>query len=272
MISPWILLGIFIFISYTTETMTGFGSIVIAVSLGALVLPIPEILPVVVPLNILNSSYLSIKHRKNIHWPTLLRLILPAMAIGTVAGHLLKPHVGNTLLKTIFGLLIVWFSLRELWRLHGASSAVVRPHPKPVTWGIMSAAGITHGLFASGGPLLVYALTGQTLKKESMRATLIFVWLFLNSMLTVLYLVDGTLIPALPRAALYIPVIFCGMLLGEALHNRVNELQFRKALFAVLAVTGVALAIPRGVQGATPDNAPVEQPAERIETPAVPND
>src|SRR5690625_7298053 len=84
MISPWILLGVFIFISYTTETITGFGSIVIAIALGALVLPIPEMLPVVVPLNILNSTYLSIKHRRHIHWPTLLRLILPAMTIGTV--------------------------------------------------------------------------------------------------------------------------------------------------------------------------------------------
>lgn len=258
MISPWILLGIFIFISYTTETMTGFGSIVIAISLGALVLPIPEMLPIVVPLNILNSSYLSFKHRKNIHWPTLFKLILPAMALGTLGGHFLKPYVGSTVLKSLFGILIVWFSLRELWRLHGASSLTVRERPKPVTWGLMGAAGITHGLYASGGPLLVYALAGQTLKKEAMRSTLIFVWLFLNSMLTVLYLVQGTLIPGLPRTVLYIPVIFGGMLLGEALHNRVNELQFRKALFAVLTVTGIALAIPRQVESSAPEAPAIE--------------
>lgn len=252
MISPWVLLGIFIFISYTTETMTGFGSIVIAISLGALVLPIPEMLPIVVPLNILNSGYLSFKHRKNIHWPTLLQLILPAMAVGTLTGHFLKPYVGTTVLKSLFGVLIVWFSLRELWRLHGAASLTVRERPKPVTWGLMGAAGITHGLYASGGPLLVYALTGQTLKKETMRATLIFVWLFLNSMLTVLYLVQGTLIPSLPRTVMYLPVIFAGMLLGEWLHSRVNELQFRKALFAVLTVTGIALAIPRQIDASTP--------------------
>lgn len=268
MISPWVLLGIFLFISYTTETMTGFGSIVIAISLGALVLPIPEMLPIVVPLNILNSSYLSFKHRKNIHWPTLLQLILPAMAIGTLAGHFLKPYVGSTILKSLFGILIVWFSIRELWRLHGAASLTVRERPKPVTWGLMGAAGITHGLYASGGPLLVFALTGQTLKKEAMRATLIFVWLFLNSLLTVLYLVQGTLIPALPRTVLYIPVIFAGMLLGEALHSRVNELQFRKALFTVLTVTGVALAIPRQVQTSTPQTPPAQEvdaqvPADR---------
>jgi len=36
---PWLLLGLFIFLAFTTEAATGFGSIVIALSLGALVLP-----------------------------------------------------------------------------------------------------------------------------------------------------------------------------------------------------------------------------------------
>lgn len=245
MLSPWVFLGIFIFISYTTETLTGFGSIVIAVSLGALLLPIPEMLPVVVPLNILNSTYLSIKHRKNIHWPTLLHLILPAMTLGTITGHFLKPYVGNILLKSLFGVLIIWFSLRELLRLFGANPPLSTPRARPITWGWMGAAGITHGLYASGGPLLVYALTGQPLNKDRMRATLIFVWLFLNSLLTVLYLVQGTLLPALPRTAMYLPMALLGLIVGEALHSRINELQFRKALFSVLALTGVALAIPK---------------------------
>ncbi|HCD74003.1 MAG TPA: sulfite exporter TauE/SafE family protein, partial [Alcanivorax sp.] len=37
MLSPWVLLGLFVLLAYTTEAMTGFGSIVIALSLGALV-------------------------------------------------------------------------------------------------------------------------------------------------------------------------------------------------------------------------------------------
>lgn len=252
MISPWILFGIFVLISYTTETITGFGSIVIAVSLGAFVLPIPEMLPVVVPINILNSTYLSIKHRQNIHWPTLLRLILPAMALGTLTGHFMKPYVGNVILKSLFGLLVLWFSVRELLRLFGARATSTQPRPRAVTLGWMGAAGITHGLYASGGPLLVYALTGQPLKKDAMRATLIVVWLSLNGLLTVLYLVQGTLTPALPRIAMFIPIALCGMVIGELLHSKINELQFRKALFTVLALTGLALAIPSDVQPAAP--------------------
>lgn len=38
--SPWALVALFVFLSYTTEAMTGFGSIVIALSLGVMVLPL----------------------------------------------------------------------------------------------------------------------------------------------------------------------------------------------------------------------------------------
>ncbi|MDF1635961.1 sulfite exporter TauE/SafE family protein [Alcanivorax jadensis] len=107
---PWLLLGLFIFLAFTTEAATGFGSIVIALSLGALVLPIAEILPVLVPLNIVMSSTLSWRHRRAIHWPTLWKLILPLMVVGTLAGYGLRPWLGDQLLKNAFGVLVLWFS------------------------------------------------------------------------------------------------------------------------------------------------------------------
>ncbi|HCS25933.1 MAG TPA: sulfite exporter TauE/SafE family protein, partial [Spongiibacteraceae bacterium] len=92
---PWFWLAVFVFVAYTIETITGFGSIVIALSLGALLLPISLMLPVLVPLNICMTGYLAVRHRRNIHWPTLLKLILPMMAIGTLLGYGLRPWLGD---------------------------------------------------------------------------------------------------------------------------------------------------------------------------------
>lgn len=108
----------------------------------------------------------------------------------------------------------------------------------------MFLAGITHGLFASGGPLLVYALSGLSLDKQRFRATLILVWLALNSLLTLVFLLDGSLLPAAPRIAMLVPVVIVAMVVGEVLHHRVNEQRFRQAVFVVLAVTGGILAWP----------------------------
>ncbi|KAF0810801.1 hypothetical protein A167_00288 [Alcanivorax sp. S71-1-4] len=241
MIDPWLWLGLFILIAYTIEAVTGFGSIVIALSLGAMLLPIPALLPVLVPLNILMSGYLTLRHYRHIHLPTLLRMILPLMALGTVAGYLLRPALGAGLAKTLFGALIVWFAARELWRMARATQGAA--HPPWLTRTLMLGAGLTHGLFASGGPLLVYALTGVQLDKTRFRATLICVWFVLNSLLTLIFLADGSLLPALPRLLGYAPLLVVGVVLGEWLHRRIDEQRFRQAVFVLLLFTGATLVL-----------------------------
>mgnify|MGYP001459853965 CR=1 FL=1 len=241
MIDPWLWLGLCILLAYTVEAVTGFGSIVIALSLGALLLPIPELLPVLVPLNIAMSGYLSIRHRAHIHWPTLLKLILPLMALGTLCGYWLRPSLGSAVLQTLFGVLIVWFAGRELWRLRGAATPA--GHAPATTGALMLAAGVTHGLFASGGPLLVYALAGNRLNKSELRATLIAVWFSLNGLLTLIFLADGSLLPALPRLLTYLPIVVVGVIIGERLHRRIDERQFRRLGFALLALTGLILTL-----------------------------
>lgn len=236
---PWIWLGVCILVSSTIEAITGFGSIVIALALGALLLPISAMLPVLVPLNIFMTGTIAWKNRHHIDRTLLLKLVLPLMAAGTAAGYLLRPWLGENLLKMLLGGLIVWFALRELWRLW--RHVATHRHPKWLSRILTFAAGITHGLFASGGPLLVYALAGTKLNKGSLRASLVTVWFSLNAGLTVVFLFDGTLIPALPRVAIYLPVLGVGYLLGDFLHHRLDERRFRQLVYVLLIVTGAAL-------------------------------
>jgi uncharacterized membrane protein YfcA len=42
----------------------------------------------------------------------------------------------------------------------------------------------------------------------------------------------------------YLPVVLVGLVAGEWLHRRVDELRFRQLVFALLAVTGVLLTLP----------------------------
>lgn len=238
---PWIWLGLCIFIAFGIEAITGFGSIVIALSLGALLLPIDAMLPVLVPLNICMTSYLAIRHRQHIHWPTLLKMILPLMVGGTLLGYLLRPALGDNTLQILFGALVIWFAARELWR--SIRGLKVSQHGSGWTRSWMLVAGITHGLFASGGPLLVYALTGTQLSKSAFRATLISVWLSLNGLLTVVFALDGSLLPALPRIGMMLPVLLAGVVIGEFLHHRVNENLFKQLVYTLLLLTGALLII-----------------------------
>lgn len=238
-LDPWLWIGLFILIAYTVEAVTGFGSLVIGLSLGALLLPIPELLPVLVPLNVLMSGFLAWRNRRHVDRALLLRVILPLMLGGTLVGFALQGWLADNLLKLLFGLLVIWFATRELWKL--ARGLEVEAHPAWLNRGLTFAAGITHGLFASGGPLLVYALAGTTLDKSRLRATMLCVWFSLNASLSLLLLVEGRLWPALPRITLFLPLLVIGVLVGEYLHHRVNEQRFRQLVYGLLSVTGMLL-------------------------------
>lgn len=237
----YVLLGLFILLSYTAEALTGFGSIVIALSLGALFFPIDWLQTVLVPLNIVMSGYLSWKHRQHIDKALLGKLILPFMLLGTLAGVALQPWLAGRLLKLLFAALILWFAVRELLKMRGG----IQPKAKATWWSrsIIGAAGITHGLFASGGPLLVYGLAGMQLDKARFRATLILVWFTLNSVLTVLFLAQGRLQAVYVPLLAYLPLVPLGVVIGEHLHHKINETAFRALIYWVLAVAAVALMV-----------------------------
>jgi hypothetical protein len=136
-------------------------------------------------------------------------------------------------------MLVLWFASRELWRM--ARSHIATPHPSWLSRSLTLGAGLTHGLFASGGPLLVYALAGTTLDKSRMRATLLSVWFSLNASLTLLFMFDGTLLPSLHKVAWYLPVLVLGVWAGEFLHNRLDEQRFRQLVYVLLVITGALL-------------------------------
>lgn len=239
----WVLFGVVVLLAYTLEAVTGFGSIVIALSLGVLFLPFDQILPILVCLNICMTSVLAFKNRNSIHKPLLLTVILPGMLLGTLVGYFAKPYLDEVILKQAFGILIVWFSGRELWRMYHKHNDQQRPVwlTRMITFG----AGITHGLFASGGPLLVYAVAGTKIDKAQFRATMVFVWFTLNAFLTIAFLLDGRLIPVLGNVLMYIPLLYVAVKLGNVLHHKVKEEHFRVAVYTLLLLTGVILIVSR---------------------------
>lgn len=236
---PLLWLGLCIFLAWSIEAMSGFGSIVIALSLGALLLPMDFMLPVLVVLNVLSSSWMVWQHRQKIDFRLLMRSVLPAMLMGTGLGVLLQGMAPDVAMKTAFAVFVLGFALRELWILQ--RSAVRRAHPPVQTQMLVLAAGVTHGLFASGGPLLVHALAGRQMDKAAFRATMIAVWLTLNLALAITFFFQGRLLPQLPVIAGFIPVIVLAILLGSRLHHHLDENKFRVMVYWLLVMVGVAL-------------------------------
>lgn len=237
----WILLGVFIWLAFTSEAITGFGSIVIAVALGSLLFPIPELLPVLVPLSVFMTTFMVIKFRRDIDLSLLFRSILPFMATGMVLGIFLLEVLSSDALKSLFALLVIWFAGRELYKMYRG----IALKPKPSWWQPLWTffAGITHGLFASGGPLLVYSLNSKQVPKAQFRATMVSVWFGLNSFYAVVMFTQGKVQPVIPQILAYVPILVLSFWLGHSLHKHVSEQGFRKLVYWLLLIAAFAMFI-----------------------------
>jgi uncharacterized membrane protein YfcA len=213
------------------------------VTLGSHLYPIEFLLPTLVPADLLVNIYIVGKYRKDVDRELLFRRILPLMGAGLFIGIGIFQLVHGELLKKTFGIVVSLLCGRELYSLL-RSPGVTKALSKMKYAASVFAAGITQGLFASGGPLVVYAVSRLGLRKGSFRSTLSALWLLTNSVLTLSYSATGLLSAAnLKFWALLAPTIVIGTVIGERLHDRVNEHLFRVIVFAILLVAGISIVI-----------------------------
>jgi uncharacterized membrane protein YfcA len=232
------LLGLIALVAFISEGAIGFGATVITVALGAQLLPLDVLLPAWVPLNIAMSTYLVVRNRHHVQWRFLLVEIIPLVALGTIAGLGLFHLPNKTLFAAILGVFVCALALLQL----------VRPAANPLArawqYVFLGIGGVAHGLFGTGGPMIVYVARRRLPDAAAFRATLCVLWLGLNIALVVNYAAlrlytttTGTY--SLIFAALLVP----GVYVGNKLHHALPPQTFEKAVWIGLFVAGLALAI-----------------------------
>jgi hypothetical protein len=105
-------------------------------------------------------------------------------------------------------------------------------------------AGVIQGIYASGGPMLVYAIGREGLTKKVFRSTLSMVWIVLNVFLLARFLLAGDYDrEAALDILLLVPTVPLGILLGEWVHHRIDERRFRMAVLALLVAAAISLIV-----------------------------
>ena len=225
--------------AFAVEATTGFGATVIAVTLGVHLFPLAVLLPVIVPLGLVLTTTMAWRQRAHVDRALLLRGILPYMAGGAVLGLAIFERASNDSLRRAFGIFVIGVAASELLRLLRAMGPA-RPLPVFVTRCAVFGAGVIHGLFSSGGPLLVYAVGRTPIEKRVFRATLANVWLVLGAMLTATYAWNGHVTrTSLLATASLLPVLGVAFAVGDWAHHRLDETRFRLLVNVLLLVAGL---------------------------------
>jgi uncharacterized membrane protein YfcA len=248
--APVLAIAVIVLAALVVEASLGFGATVIAVALGAFFYPIDVLLPAYVPVNMLLSAYLVVRHRDGVDRRILLRRIVPFMAIGLPAGLLLFRYSTGPHLKVLFGVFVVVLSALELWRLlHAAPAAAgeAAPATRPLATApaavLLLLGGVIHGAFGTGGPMAVYVAGRQLTDKRVFRSTLSALWLLLNGVLLASFAIKGRLdATSFGRSAILLVPLGLGIFLGEQVHRRVPEQAFRRGVHVMLLLAGLALA------------------------------
>jgi hypothetical protein len=230
-------------LAFTIEAALGFGATLVAVSLGALIMPIPALLAAFVPVNLVLSSVIAVRERAHVDRRLLFARVLPLMAIGVPIGMLAVRELDARGMKLVFGAFVTILAAVELL-------AEIRRRPNEGSIGRASSTfmlvlgGAFHGAFATGGPMAVYVIGRAILDKAAFRATLSLLWVCLNALLLAAYAHEGTLGRAsLATSALLLPPLAIGLAAGDGLHRLVPLPAFRVAVFVMLAIVGVAVAL-----------------------------
>ena len=235
------LLGCILVLAHTAETILGFGSTLIALALGVHLLPLETLVPMLVIFGLLQSIWLVGRWHHYIDWRVLLLYILPLATAGMVIGMLSREIADENTLKMVLGAFIIVVSIAELAMLFKKKTPGGQ-----LCWyyrvPLLIGGGIFHGLFATGGPPIVYYASRQFSAQEVFRATLSMLWLMLNVGLIVGFVIGGQMdLAKLEMTAMVLPGLAIGIIVGSLI--RVKEFRFKVLTYVLLFFSGLFLLI-----------------------------
>lgn len=246
---PLFPLMIIVFFSNLVEACAGFGATILAIIFGAQYFTIEEMIPMLVPLNLLMSIVIVVRYWGDVDRRTLFTKILPWAGAALPVGILIFNIAPSKSLKLAFGITVACLGLLELATsalAHRSGAGLGNPRRKLPTWPgriLLVAGGIMQGLYASGGPFIVYFASREISDKKKFRTTLALLWMILNSALLGSLIFGGKITGAsLESSAILLPSVLVGMFFGMKVHERVSEATFRIIVYALLMVAGASLA------------------------------
>ncbi len=225
-------------VGYFVKGVAGIGNTLVVTSAMAYTRTNAEITPVELLLCVPTNLVLAWKSRRSIDW----RLTMPPLfmvLLGDVLGVLLLKQADMTLLKGVFGVLLMLLGLEMLWReLRGVEDR--RPHPALMT-ALGVAAGVLCGAFGVGALLAAY-FARATRDDAAYRGGMCLIFAAENTFRVVAYSVTGLITSATVKtAAILLPFMAAGLFLGMKLSGRMNARVMRIVIIGMLMISGLPL-------------------------------
>jgi uncharacterized membrane protein YfcA len=230
------LISLIFFAAHLVSTVTGFGSNILGLPLLALIVGIDPAKQSLIVLSAMLYTYLTLRWRRRVSVRELAFIILVTgigLIVGLFAVEMLNQRLSTILLATF----VIAVGVQGL--MH------ITPRDRVPAWAtkmMLFLGGVVHGAFTTGGPLLVIYCRRALPHKSTFRATLSVMWLILAIGLMLGWTVGHAWDKNTARLSLLgLPFTLAGLIVGEWLHHRIDERNFRTAVHFTLIAAGVVL-------------------------------
>ena len=263
---------IVVFLSNIMQAVTGFAGTVLAMPFSIILMGSDFSRTVLNILGLLASLGVVIINRRSINWKEVLKVCI-IMLVGMVGGYLILRYVDlsrEILLFILAGFVLLFTGIgcyTTFVRKNGLEEKIqdVPPQEGEVVvqeqavefkepfikealfYALLVVAGVVHGMYVCGGPLLIIYATKKFKEKNEFRSTLSMIWVVLNGVNLVRDIASGS-IKALATsletiAAAVMSVFMLGMAvaLGTLIAQRLNKNKFMIVTYVLMVVSAVSL-------------------------------
>ena len=189
------------------------------------------------------------------------------MLVGMVAGYLIISYAniskqilyfilaGFVLLFTVIGCYTTFIKKEkkeevdetQLLDNQDQASLMKEPIYKVILWyALLVVAGVVHGMYVCGGPLLIIYATKKLKDKDEFRSTLSMVWVVLNIVNLVRDILFGNFVTGDPKMTFIVLAMALGVLtaavaIGNLIAKRLNRKTFMIITYVLMAISAISL-------------------------------
>lgn len=231
---------VFLFIILLTngiQVITGFAGTLLAMPASIFLIGLDESKVILNLITLITCIFIAYKNRRHINYSVLKKVII-YMGIGMILGMIICNIINIHILLYAYGIIIILIGIKNLF-----FKKEIILKDKTVNL-ILILAGVIHGIFISGGSLLVVYMAYRLKNKDEFRATMSSIWIILNllMLITQIYLgiinekLIGITIIALIPATL-------GIIIGGEISKKINKSAFMKITYTLLLISGLFIFI-----------------------------
>ncbi len=232
----FLIVAVVMLVSAFTQTLTGFGSALVSMSILPPLLGIQVASPLVALMAITLEGILLVRLRSAINLRAVWRLSLAALA-GIPIGLVLARTVSEDIVLTVLGVILVGYSL---YALITPRLPELKHHAWAFAFGFVG--GILSGAYNVAGPAAVIYGNCRRWNPDEFRSNLQAFFLVNDAFVLINHGLAGNLQPIVWSYYLVaFPAILLGIFFGLKLDRHINPDVFRRLVQVLLIVMGVRL-------------------------------